>query len=204
MSFVASSENWGKEATARLCKIVVDSNDGMAQQIIENRTDLLDLLSLQELERTDDLGMSLPYLCVYYDRPDMLYYLHKRGFDLSVPCDPLNYGNVLFYAVNMGKSTLIHLLDQLGCDIDAPCETMFSQKPIEYAKRIDDKVMVELISELIKTKSISSVLIQKMFRMTKHRKIFVKQKFAIMTIQRIWRGISTRKKLNKQIDDKFV
>ena len=64
----------------------------MAQQVIENRTDLLDILATEDLMRTDDLGLSLPYVAIYNDRPQMLEYLHKRGVDMSLPCDPADYG----------------------------------------------------------------------------------------------------------------
>ena len=101
----ASSSSWGDESVARLCSIIVDSNNGMAQQIMENRHDLLDIYSLDELKETDDLGLTLPFLAVYYDRPDMLKYLHQRGFDLSTTCDAMKFGAcvcrvpVLFYPV---------------------------------------------------------------------------------------------------------
>ena len=91
----ASSRTWGDQACARVCKIIMDANDGMAQQVIENRTDLLDILSTEELLRVDDLGLSLPYVAIYHDRPLMLEYLHKRGVDLGVPCDPADYGETL-------------------------------------------------------------------------------------------------------------
>lgn len=61
---------------------------------------------LQQLRDTDDLGLTLPFLAVYYDRPDMLKYLRKRGFDLSQPCDPMNFGNTMFYAISLGSFKL--------------------------------------------------------------------------------------------------
>lgn len=96
----ASSSSWGESATARLCKIIVDSNKAFLQEVMDNKTGLLDISELEELNETDDLGISLPFLAVHYDRPDILCYLLKRGVDLSAPCDPMAHGNVMFYAGN--------------------------------------------------------------------------------------------------------
>lgn len=79
----ASSESWGKEACARIFSHIVEANDGRAQQIVENKTYFLELYSKAELEKKDDLGMTLPYIAVYHDRPDMLRYLYARGLDLG-------------------------------------------------------------------------------------------------------------------------
>jgi hypothetical protein len=92
MSFIGSSDLWGGESTARLCQIIVEANDGMAQQVAENRTDLLDLLLKKDLEKVDDIGLSLPYLAVHYDRPEMLLYLHGRGLDQCSTCATPTWG----------------------------------------------------------------------------------------------------------------
>jgi hypothetical protein len=94
----ASSASWGEKSVARLCKIVVDSNSHFLQEVMNGKTDYLDMLTYDELLDTDDLGINLVFLCVYFDRPEMLLYLSKRGFDMSIPCDPMNYGNAMFYA----------------------------------------------------------------------------------------------------------
>ena len=96
----AASSTWGDKATSRLCSIIVDSNSAYQQQVTENRTDLLDTLGNEDLLITDDLGIGLIYLCINYDRLDMLKYLHGRGIDLALPCDPMGYGNAMFYAGN--------------------------------------------------------------------------------------------------------
>lgn len=94
----ASSSSWGEESVSRLCKIIVDSNNHFLQEVMSNKTDYLDMLTYEELLDTDDLGINLVFLCVYFDRPEMLAYLSKRGFDLTLPCDPINHGNAMFYA----------------------------------------------------------------------------------------------------------
>ena len=69
----ASSRSWGDEGAARLCKIILESNTGFTQQILENRHDLLDMATDEQLmEPVDDIGMTLPFLCVYYDKPKMI------------------------------------------------------------------------------------------------------------------------------------
>ena len=97
----ASSQTWEDEACAQLCRLIIDSNNGSMQQVIENRTDVLDLLTLQELSApVDDLGLTLPFLAIYFDMPDILRYLHKRGVDLQKYCDPMEFGTPMFYAVS--------------------------------------------------------------------------------------------------------
>ena len=134
MSFVGSSECWGEQAGARLCQLLIDSNDGMAQQIQEGRTDLLDLLPRENLEQPDDLGLTLPYLAVHHDRPEMLVYLYKRGVDLSVPCDSMDYGTPMFYAVSLGKIRLVETLAVLGVSLNIACETVTKMTPYYFGE----------------------------------------------------------------------
>jgi hypothetical protein len=61
MAFVGSTSCWGEQQNARLCELLVEGNNGMAQQIQENRHDLLDLMKLEQLNMPDDL--TLPYHC---------------------------------------------------------------------------------------------------------------------------------------------
>ena len=57
--------------------------------ITENKTDLLDLATVEELQLPDiDSGLSAVFMAIYYDRPDVVKYLHRRGVDLSKSCDP--------------------------------------------------------------------------------------------------------------------
>ncbi len=79
----ASSESWGDGACARLFSHIIESNNGRAQQIIENKTYFLEYSSLAELSEKDDLGLTLQFVAVYHDRPEMLRYLQNRGIDLS-------------------------------------------------------------------------------------------------------------------------
>lgn len=91
----ASSNSWNStsdsvEACARLCQLAVQSNTGIAQMVIDNSTELLDLMTVEELQAPDDdLGLSTAFLAIYYNRPDCIAYLHKRGVDFSAFCDPM-------------------------------------------------------------------------------------------------------------------
>ena len=58
-AFIGSALNWQDQASARLCQLLVDENDGLAQEVKQNSTALLDLKSKDELERKDDLGLCL-------------------------------------------------------------------------------------------------------------------------------------------------
>lgn len=192
MSFIGSSEAWGDQAGARLCQIIVEANDGMAQQVQEGKTDLLEFRTLEQLQETDDLGLTLQFLAVYYDRPNILEYLARRGIDLSKPCDPMNYGNPMFYAVNLGKPHLVELLDKLGCRATQPCETVYNKTAEYYAERKDD---IELVDKLRKLKE-AEVKTAELFRKNYFRFIAVKNLKkcvkAAITIQKRVRGISGR------------
>lgn len=128
------------QSCAKICQVILNANDGMAQQIYENRTDLLDLLTKEELLRKDDLDLTLPYLAIYYDMPIMLEYLHKRGIDLKQPCDPYAFGSPMFYAVTMKKHQCIITLDELGYTIETPC-TSNGELPELFANQLDDDNM---------------------------------------------------------------
>lgn len=188
MSFVGSSELWGESSTARLCQILLDANDGMAQQVIENRTDLLDLLTLKDLEKVDDCGLSLPYLAVHYDRPDMIRYLHKRGLNLSKPCDPMEYGTPMFYAVSMGKIHIVEALDSIGVSVAHPCDSYLKLPPSFYAARIGDSSVAKKIDRLMEQEIAAGELFLKNFAKRKARRRFLHIRSAAITMQRYIRG----------------
>ena len=192
MSFVGSSELWGSDATARLCQILLEANDGMAQQIVENRHDLLDLMTLKELERVDDCGLSLPYLAVHYDRPDMIRYLHKRGIDLSKTCDPMDFGTPMFYAVNLGKIHIVEALDSLGVSVTNICDNYLKQTPTYYANNIGDASIAEHIELLMQKEQRAGDLFMKNFLKSKTRRRFLLMKKSVITIQRCTRGLADR------------
>jgi hypothetical protein len=192
MSFIGSSELWGEDATARLCQIIVDANDGMAQQIAENNTDMLDLLSTKELERIDDCGLSLPFLAVYYDRPDMIRYLHKRGLNLAATCDPMDFGTPMFYAVSMGKIHCVEALDSLGVSVAAVCDNYLKLTPDYFASRLGDQSIADKITQLKERELSAYILFKKNFDKHKARSRYLKVKKAVMTIQRYTRGLLDR------------
>ena len=193
MSFIGSSERWGDQATARLCQLILESNDGMAQQIVENRTDLLEIYSKEELERTDDLGLSLPFLAIYYDQPDALKYLHKRGLDLSKPCDPMGYGTPMFYATYFGRPRLVQALYSLGYSANDPCETAFSLKPMYYATRKDDPYTKETLQTIISKEEKALTLFYKNLLRNRQRKRYLKLLKSVVKIQKRIRGWAARK-----------
>ncbi len=195
MSFIGSSEQWGDQAVARLCQVIMEANDGMVQQIIEDRTDWLDLLSKEELERTDDLGLSLAYLVVYYDKPEAVKYLHKRGIDFSKPCDPVGYGTPMYYAITMGKVHIVETLNKLGYSLVTPCETVFQKNAVYYAERRDDYYMLQCIEQIRSHERRAYALLRKNFFKLKERKLFLKKKKAAIKIQKIIRGKLARIRL---------
>ena len=137
----AASSSWGDANCARLCGIIMESNNGIEQSVQENRYDLLDSYSKRQLETPDDLGLSLVFLAIQYDQPDMLEYCSKRGLDLKSPCDPMKFGNAMFYAITLKKYRLIALLDHLGCKVNEPCNDL-KQLPIDIADRMNGEYKV--------------------------------------------------------------
>lgn len=189
----ASSSTWQDEAVPRLCQIVLEANTGIAQQIAENRTDLLDILPSSVLSiPTDDLGLTPAFLAVYYDRPEMIDYLHKRGVDLKKPCDAMNYGTPLFYAVSLGKTRLIYQLDMLTNSIGSSCDT-FGQLPMVHAQRLDDHRTIEAINWAATKEKRAGLFFMKHWRRIQCRKMYFKMVKAIPLIQRIVRGMIGRK-----------
>ena len=188
----ASSQSWGNSACARLCGIVMESNTGISQQIMENRHDLLDLYTKEQLETPDDLGLTPIFLAIQYDQPDMLRYLHKRGLDLNAPCDPMNFGNPMFYAVRLRKHRLIRVLDMLGCPVRGPCDA-FKHTAEDNATRINDSFAKHEIHMAETKEHRAAVLFRKNFLKCKYRKLFLKKVTMATRIQRMVRGMIGRR-----------
>jgi hypothetical protein len=193
MSFIGSSERWNEQATARLCQLILEENNGMAQQIAEGRTDLLDLCTLEQLQATDDLGLSLPFLAIYHDRPDALKYLHRRGVDLSLPCDPMTYGTPYFYAVTLGKCRIFETLNSLLYSYSTPCETVFQKSPQYYIDRNDNMMMKDTLEAQTHAERRAFEMLQKHYLRRKCTRAYEKQLAAIWNMQRLIRGFVGRR-----------
>jgi hypothetical protein len=138
----ASSEFWGDQGCARICRCIMEANKSIMQQIIENRFDLLDLLPIEDLQEPDpDSGLSAAYLAIYFDKPKMIRYLHNRGVDLTKPCDPMGFGNCVFYCVSYGRYDILELLELLEYDIVGPCDE-FEQTPMQRAEMMNNSIMM--------------------------------------------------------------
>jgi hypothetical protein len=197
MSFVGSSDRWGDESCARLCEIIMDANDGMTQQIIENRTDLLDLKTKEELDVMDEFGLTLPFLAVYYDRPDMIRYLAKRGLDMTKTCDTMGFGNPMFYAVNLGKLEVIDALHSIGCSVTRDCDTFLNFKPEYYASRIDNQEIKDKINYIKSSEVRAANLFKRNYLRYRWRKIYTQKLSALICIQRHVRGFIVRSVNNR-------
>jgi hypothetical protein len=118
--------------------------------VIEDSTELLDICSLDELQLPDDeSGLSASLIAIYYDRPKIIKYLHYRGVDFSIPCDPMNFGTPYFYIINFSRFEMLGLLDQLGYSLEIPCDN-FGQLPLGRAEHIGNISMRDEIIRLIK------------------------------------------------------
>ncbi len=194
---VAGSSTWGDQACARLCQLVVESNSGLAQQIAENKTELMDVLPVEALsEPVDDLGLTLPFLAVYFDRPQMLEYLWRRGVDITTFCDPMQYGNLVFYAILLRRVALILKLDLLGCSVRDSCDVL-NTKPMEHAERINDPSIIQMIEYCMGKEQRAGTLVTKHFLRIKYRKIYLKKLKAIPLLLRVMRGMIHRARVRR-------
>jgi len=194
---VAASSSWGDSACARLCQLVVETNSGLAQQIAENKTDLLDLLPPARLsEPVDDLGLTLPFLAVYHDRPDMLEYLWRRGVDLTACCDPMQYGNPLFYAIQLRRVQLILKLDLLSVSVRDSCDAL-KTKPIVHARRLNDPHVTQMLEYCLGKEQRAATLVVKHFLRIKYRKIYLRKLGSIPLLLRVMRGMIHRARVRR-------
>jgi hypothetical protein len=182
----ASAETWGDSAYARLCGMIIEANTGMAQQVAENKTDLLDFYTKDQLEQPDDLGLTLPFLAVFYDHPDMISYLHNRGLDLSKTCDPMEFGNPMFYAVCLKKHRIMRRLDLLGYSVNSECDK-FKQTPLVHAERMDDTEIRRTVSLCNSKETRAAILFQKHFLRRKYRRLYLNTRNCIIAVQRFIR-----------------
>jgi len=182
----ATSRSWGSDAGARLLQIVMESNNGMAQQVIENKTDQLDLYSLEEIIEPDDLGLTLPFLAVFYDQPDILEYLARRGVDLRSTCDSVGFGTPMFYAVTLQKTRIISVLDKLKCSVNSSCDR-FNQTPLFHAERLGNPHVSEVVNVCSQRENKAKDMFYKNFIKSRARKNFLKMKSACIIIQRFIR-----------------
>jgi hypothetical protein len=137
------------EEHVRICEVLLQSNHQILQQVLDEQTDLLDLLSTKELvEEFDDIGINIVFLCIFYDKPKMLHYLFKRGVNLDEPIDPVGFGTPLFYAVSLSRHRIVEKLWHLGCRIEDKCNK-FEDLPTKRAADLDEPSMVQFIESLI-------------------------------------------------------
>jgi len=194
---VAASSSWGDSACARLCQLVVGANNGLAQQVAENRTELMDLLTPAVLsEPVDDLGLTLPFLAVYHDRPDMLEYLWRRGVDLTAFCDPMQYGNPMFYAIQLRRVQLILKLDLLSVSVRDACDAL-KTKPAVHARRLNDPHVTQMLEYCLGKEQRAGTLVVKHFLRIKFRKMYLKKLQAIPLLLRVMRGMIHRARVRK-------
>ena len=113
-----------------------------------------------------------------YDRPDMIEYLKKRGIDITSFCDPMDYGNPLFYAIYYRKVNMIYILDLLGCSVRIPCDSIGTMA-IDLAKRKDDQYCIEMITYCLGKEQRATTLVYKHFHRIKTRKHYLRKLAAI-------------------------
>jgi len=187
MAHRASSETWGDFSGARLCELVVRSNTGGAHAVADGRTDMLDLMSFEELNEADDIGIKLNYLAVYYDQPDIIIYLANRGVNMTTWCDPMNWGSPLYYAVTLQRHRILEALDQIGVNFNEPCDNL-GQTAMLHAKRIRDTYGQKLIKHLMERTQKAGILVLKNLRKMVQQNKYQRILNAANIINRVLRG----------------
>ena len=195
--YFASSRKWGdlwngEVSCARLCKIAVESNKGIMQSVIDGTTDMLDLLTVEELEEIDpDSGCSAPYLAIYYDRPRIVKYLHDRGIDFQKNCDGMGFGTCIFYAVSYLRYEILELLEQLEYDISCPCDE-FGQTPLQRAEKMENKELHAHLEFLMTRRVRVHIFMTKNCMRFLHRTRYLRLYRNLLVVQRIIRGFIGR------------
>ena len=198
MSFIGSAELWGESATARLHQIMVEANSGLMQQIAENKTNLLECLSKEELEAYDeDFELNACYLAVYYDHPSMIYYLHKRGLDFSKTCDPMDFGTPMFYAVLYGRIHIINALHKIGISVNRVCDNYLHMTPKDYASMRSNQYVIKMIDDLLNIDRKSYDLFVKNYLKLKYRRLYLYKRRRIIIIQRFIRRFLKKLRFEK-------
>jgi hypothetical protein len=192
----ASSATWGDEAGARICQLVIESNRGLIQSAMENKTDLLDIYSIEQLSEPDDNGIKLQYSVIHFDQPELIRYLYKRGMDFSKPCDPMGFGTPIFYAVTLNKLDIVEVLWKLGISLTDPCDK-FKRTPIYHARKLENERMVHLIEKLSTRRARATAFLTK--NILRYRAVlgYKKMKRSIIIIQRVIRGFLGRRRAKK-------
>jgi ankyrin repeat protein len=188
---------WGREECARLCEYILNENTGIAQQIIENRHDLLDLMTVEQLSAPDDLGLTPQFLCVYYDKPEAVRYLHSRGVDFVKVCDPMGFGTPMYYAVAFSRYSMIRVLESIGVSVVIACDCL-GYTPTFHAERLDDRAIKQLIARLLDKKGRAIQMVRKNLWKRRATKHLVVQKKAIRVMQRIIRGFLGRRRFKRK------
>jgi len=198
-----AASSWDDQACAKLCDMVMLANNGLGQQVANNQTELMDVLSTKALEGPiDDLGLTLPFLAVYYDQPEILEYLRKRGIDLKAVCDPMEYGNPMFYAIYLRRIRMIRTLDILGVSVREPCDSL-KTVPLQLATRTNDQYVKDEIAYCWGKEQRAGTLVTKHYkRIVERRKYLFKLKI-IPLMLRVMRGMIARarvRRMRKEID----
>jgi hypothetical protein len=192
----ASSTTWGDEAGARLCSLILNENTGASQCVAEGRIDLLEFLTLEQLNEPDDCGLTLIYQSIYYDQPEVFKYLVKRGVNPHTFCDPMHFGTPSYYVVTLRRHRMLEVLDSVNVAFTDPCDSL-EQVPMVHAKRIDDHQMIEGLDMYIFRGVRAQLLISKNYRRSVDRKRFLRVRSAAKTINRLLRGRWDRKRVEK-------
>lgn len=121
----------------------------------------------------------------------------KHDIFAAAMCDPVNFGNPMFYAVSMRKYRCVDMLDLLGVSVKAECD-MLKQTPTDHARRLNDYEMIKLIESISGRGLRVANFFYNNYLRAKVRRWFKKVVECVKTIQRLMRGKLGRKKAKKK------
>ena len=107
-------------------------------------------------------------------------------------CDPMGFGNPLFYAIQLKKARLIITLDIIGCSVREPCDCL-GTLPLTHTERLDDPFVKEAVMYAFGKEERARTLFLKHFLRSKMSRIYKKKLLAIPLLLRCIRGMLGRK-----------
>lgn len=131
----------------------------------------------------DESKYMLLTCCIYYS---------------AAMCDPMSFGNPMFYAVGLKKYRCVDVLDLLGVSVNDECD-MLHQTPMAHALRMDDPEMISLIESIKDRSTRVSAFFYKNFLRAREKRLYAIARKAIITIQRVIRGKLGRKRFLKKL-----
>lgn len=172
------SISWGEKESSKLLVTILSSNHCAFQAVqqqdfSESTRNFWNHLSLETLETKDDLGVSLIFLCIHYNRIELFKYLYyERNLNFSIYCDSLDFGMAMYYAILYNRIEMIDLLDSWGYYVTSPCDVL-QTLPLQLALYRNQQEILQIIEKCILRVKKTKILFMKNYLKVKFRKRYL-------------------------------